>query len=213
VARQLISAPTNSCKIRSNVRGAKNRLLPKENMGMRMALETWFDTDGIRPRILGEFEDAALIEVAGSGGPRLSQKTVALTMEPAAFPRQTPAGGASIGTGSSSGSAGSTGSSARFEGDLLHRMVENRRADFDRRPFLLHLNQDDSARMQHQGKSERCDDRPFARRFVRRNERHNASSLPSVSCWRSPYPDHASVRRYLRTPQCCSLHIVFRREG
>jgi hypothetical protein len=142
-----------------------------------------------------------------------SKKAIALTMELGGVPSTNSGGGASIGTGSSSGSAGSTGSSARFEGDLLHRMVENRRADFDRRPFLLHPDQDDSARMQHQGKNERCDDCPFARRFVRRCGRHNASSLRSVSCSRSPYPDHASVRRYLRTPQCCSLHIVFRREG
>jgi LysR family transcriptional activator of nhaA len=43
-------------------------LLPSENMGMRMALETWFDAQGIRPRIIGEFEDSALMEVCSSGG-------------------------------------------------------------------------------------------------------------------------------------------------
>jgi LysR family transcriptional activator of nhaA len=42
-------------------------LLPSENMGMRIALETWFDAVGIRPRIVGEFEDSALMEVAASG--------------------------------------------------------------------------------------------------------------------------------------------------
>lgn len=42
-------------------------LLPSENMGMRIALETWFDKVGVRPRIVGEFEDSALMEVAGSG--------------------------------------------------------------------------------------------------------------------------------------------------
>jgi LysR family transcriptional activator of nhaA len=42
-------------------------LLPSENMGMRVALETWFDAQGIRPRLVGEFEDSALMEVAASG--------------------------------------------------------------------------------------------------------------------------------------------------
>jgi len=64
-------------------------------MGMRMALETWFDTHGIRPRILGEFEDSALIEVAGSGGPRLSQKAIPLTMELGGVP-STNSGGWSV---------------------------------------------------------------------------------------------------------------------
>jgi LysR family transcriptional activator of nhaA len=43
-------------------------LLPTENMGMRAALETWFDTQGIRPRLVGEFEDTALMEVCSAGG-------------------------------------------------------------------------------------------------------------------------------------------------
>ncbi|MEO8352641.1 MAG: LysR family transcriptional regulator [Chthoniobacteraceae bacterium] len=43
-------------------------LLPSENMGMRMALESWFDAKAIRPRLVGEFEDSALMEVASSGG-------------------------------------------------------------------------------------------------------------------------------------------------
>jgi len=43
-------------------------LLPSENMGMRAALETWFDRKGIRPRVIGEFEDSALMEVCSSGG-------------------------------------------------------------------------------------------------------------------------------------------------
>jgi hypothetical protein len=42
---------------------------------------------------------------------------------------------------------GPIGSGTCFEGDLLYRMDENRRADFDRRPFLLHLNQEDGASM------------------------------------------------------------------
>jgi len=43
-------------------------LLPSENMGMRIALETWFEERGVRPRIVGEFEDATLMMVAASWG-------------------------------------------------------------------------------------------------------------------------------------------------
>jgi LysR family transcriptional activator of nhaA len=43
-------------------------LLPSENMGMRGSLEKWFYTQGIRPRIVGEFEDAALMKVAAADG-------------------------------------------------------------------------------------------------------------------------------------------------
>ena len=37
-------------------------------MGMRAALETWFDSKAIRPRLVGEFEDSALMEVCSTGG-------------------------------------------------------------------------------------------------------------------------------------------------
>jgi LysR family transcriptional activator of nhaA len=43
-------------------------LLPTQNMGMRAALETWFDSKGICPRVVGEFEDSALMEVCSTGG-------------------------------------------------------------------------------------------------------------------------------------------------
>lgn len=43
-------------------------LLPSENMGVRGALEKWFDGHGIRPRPIGEFEDSALMEVCSSDG-------------------------------------------------------------------------------------------------------------------------------------------------
>ena len=42
-------------------------LLPTENMGLRAALDKWFDAHDLRPRLVGEFEDAALMEVAASG--------------------------------------------------------------------------------------------------------------------------------------------------
>jgi LysR family transcriptional activator of nhaA len=43
-------------------------LVPTQNMGMRAALETWFDSKGIRPRVVGEVEDSALMEVSSTGG-------------------------------------------------------------------------------------------------------------------------------------------------
>ena len=43
-------------------------LLPSENMGTRIALETWFDNQDVRPRLVGEFEDATLMVVAASVG-------------------------------------------------------------------------------------------------------------------------------------------------
>jgi LysR family transcriptional activator of nhaA len=65
------AAPALALKLRRNfprsLHGAP-ALLPTENMGMRAALETWFDSKGIRPRLVGEFEDATLMTVAASFG-------------------------------------------------------------------------------------------------------------------------------------------------
>ena len=43
-------------------------LLPSENMGMREPLEKWFYAKGIRPRLVGEFEDAALMVFCATAG-------------------------------------------------------------------------------------------------------------------------------------------------
>lgn len=65
------AAPEMATRLRRNfprsLHGAP-ALLPSENMGMRIALETWFDEQGVRPRIVGEFEDATLMLVAASFG-------------------------------------------------------------------------------------------------------------------------------------------------
>lgn len=65
------AVPTIAAKLRRNfpqsLHGAP-AVLPSENMGMRMALESWFDAQGVRPRLVGEFEDATLMEVAAAGG-------------------------------------------------------------------------------------------------------------------------------------------------
>jgi LysR family transcriptional activator of nhaA len=41
-------------------------LLPTDNTPMRGSLESWFESVGIRPRILAEFEDSALLKVFGA---------------------------------------------------------------------------------------------------------------------------------------------------
>jgi LysR family transcriptional regulator, transcriptional activator of nhaA len=63
--------PVLAAKLRPNFPQSLNgapALLPATNMGMRAALETWFDTHEIHPRLVGEFEDSALMEVCSSGG-------------------------------------------------------------------------------------------------------------------------------------------------
>jgi LysR family transcriptional activator of nhaA len=43
-------------------------LLPAEGTVLRRSLEQWFDTEGIRPRVCGEFADSALLKVFGRNG-------------------------------------------------------------------------------------------------------------------------------------------------
>lgn len=43
-------------------------LLPTAHAAVRGRLDRWFDQVGVRPRIVGEFEDSALLKTFGSGG-------------------------------------------------------------------------------------------------------------------------------------------------
>jgi len=43
-------------------------LLPTQNTSLRRSLEKWFQTIGVRPHIIGEFEDAALMTVVAADG-------------------------------------------------------------------------------------------------------------------------------------------------
>ncbi len=43
-------------------------LLPMANTGLRRSIEKWFHTTGIRPRLVGEFEDPAFLHVLGFQG-------------------------------------------------------------------------------------------------------------------------------------------------
>jgi LysR family transcriptional activator of nhaA len=42
-------------------------LLPTSNTPLRRALDEWFDTEGLRPRVVAEFEDTALMKAFGQG--------------------------------------------------------------------------------------------------------------------------------------------------
>ncbi|MCS7025502.1 MAG: transcriptional activator NhaR [Bryobacteraceae bacterium] len=43
-------------------------LLPLENTGLRRMIEHWFNAQGIRPRLVAEFQDTALAKAFGQGG-------------------------------------------------------------------------------------------------------------------------------------------------
>ncbi|MEO8183917.1 MAG: hypothetical protein ABI895_34270 [Deltaproteobacteria bacterium] len=43
-------------------------LLPLENLPLRRALNQWFERNAIKPRIVAEFEDSALLNVFGGDG-------------------------------------------------------------------------------------------------------------------------------------------------
>jgi LysR family transcriptional activator of nhaA len=43
-------------------------LLPTDNTTMRRALDHWFEAERLRPRVVGEFEDSALLKVFGQEG-------------------------------------------------------------------------------------------------------------------------------------------------
>ncbi|PZR72104.1 MAG: transcriptional activator NhaR [Chthoniobacterales bacterium] len=63
--------PAMAKKLRRNFPQSLNgapALLPTENMGLRTVLETWFDTEEIRPRLVGEYEDSALMVFCATAG-------------------------------------------------------------------------------------------------------------------------------------------------
>jgi LysR family transcriptional activator of nhaA len=43
-------------------------LLPTEDTVLRRSLEQWFEAQGVRPNVVGEFEDSALLKVFGLRG-------------------------------------------------------------------------------------------------------------------------------------------------
>jgi len=56
-------------------------LLPTEGSSLRRSLEQWFDAEGLRPRVVGEIEDSALLKVFGQAGTGLFPAPVAIEAE------------------------------------------------------------------------------------------------------------------------------------
>jgi LysR family transcriptional activator of nhaA len=56
-------------------------LLPSSDSGLRLSLEEWFRKSGIRPRVVGTFEDNALIDAFGQAGAGLFAMPSAIDAE------------------------------------------------------------------------------------------------------------------------------------
>ena len=56
-------------------------LVPTEGSSLRRSLEQWFDAEGLRPRVVGEIEDSALLKVFGQAGTGLFPAPVAIEAE------------------------------------------------------------------------------------------------------------------------------------
>jgi LysR family transcriptional activator of nhaA len=56
-------------------------LLPTENTILRRSLEQWFSENGVRPRVVGEFEDSALLKVFGQAGEGVFPAPLAIASE------------------------------------------------------------------------------------------------------------------------------------
>jgi LysR family transcriptional activator of nhaA len=56
-------------------------LLPSEDSALRLALEEWFGEQGIRPRVVGTFEDSALLDAFGQAGAGLFAMPTAIERE------------------------------------------------------------------------------------------------------------------------------------
>jgi len=67
-------------KFPSSLTGAP-LLLPTANTSLRRSLDTWFESEGIRPRVVGELEDSALLKVFGQSGAGLFAAPTAIEKE------------------------------------------------------------------------------------------------------------------------------------
>jgi LysR family transcriptional regulator, transcriptional activator of nhaA len=79
VSERLISAPVDWYGPAELVRAASRRdfpqclndlpvLLPTGHSVLRLTVERWFEVEGLRPRVVGEFEDSALLAVFAARG-------------------------------------------------------------------------------------------------------------------------------------------------
>jgi LysR family transcriptional activator of nhaA len=56
-------------------------LLPRRDSALRLLLDQWFDAQGVSPRIVGEFEDSALLKAFGQSGAGLFAAPSAIDAE------------------------------------------------------------------------------------------------------------------------------------
>jgi LysR family transcriptional activator of nhaA len=56
-------------------------LLPMENSPSRRSLREWFDANGIRPQVIGEFQDSALMSAFGGAGAGIFAAPIAIEAE------------------------------------------------------------------------------------------------------------------------------------
>ena len=56
-------------------------LLPAENTMLRRSLEQWFETRNVRPVVLGEFDDSALLKAFGHRGIGIFPASIVIAKE------------------------------------------------------------------------------------------------------------------------------------
>jgi len=56
-------------------------LLPTEDTVLRRSLDQWLDAVGVRPNVVGEFEDSALLKVFGMRGADVFPTSMVVTKE------------------------------------------------------------------------------------------------------------------------------------
>lgn len=59
-------------------------LLPTRHHALRARIDRWFEQAGLRPKVVGEFEDSALLNTFGRGGLGIFPSPLALAEEIAA---------------------------------------------------------------------------------------------------------------------------------
>lgn len=80
----IFGTPSLAGKFRKNFPASLDRapfLLPLENSALRRSLEKWFDALGVRPRLVGEFQDSALLKTFAQAGIGLFAESTVIEKE------------------------------------------------------------------------------------------------------------------------------------
>ena len=91
----LFAAPLLAARYRKNFPASLDAapfLLPMEGAGLRRSMEQWFDTERIRPTLVGEFKDGALMMTFGQAGAGVFPAPSAVEKEIRAEYKVTPIG-------------------------------------------------------------------------------------------------------------------------